>query len=329
MSEKTDDRSYKGIFGALYMLREFIQTFVDEPWVETLETSNLELMGTEFVDKRLIASSQDLLFKVKREEDPALFVVMLEFQKKPDKYMALRMLHYLCTVYLSLLGRDRKQRNSLLREGKLPPLFPVVLYKGRRVWGAAKEVSELIDSGFWEEGERLGFLRQYMPRFRYLCIDQERLSDEFLEEKGTLVSALFFMERVGRDGIESEKEDLARVARLMEPHLKSDEGRRTVWRILERFRVLSGLGKMENREAVVAKLESIVEVKTMLEETMEKIKAKARHEGEVLGMEKGKIEGKMEQKVETAIRLLNKGHTPQEVAEIVDLPEEEIKKLLH
>jgi hypothetical protein len=163
--------------------------------------------------------------------------------------------------------KERRERKNFLKKGRLPPVFPVVLYNGKRVWTPPKEISELIDfdfSGGGEEGGegggKLSFLKEYIPRFRYLCIDQKRVTDEFLEEKGTMVSGLIFMERVGRDGIESEKEDLARVARCFAPHLEIEEGKRMVAWMINWYNMVMGLGKMREGDAVVAKLESIVEV---------------------------------------------------------------------
>jgi predicted transposase YdaD len=75
----------------------------------------------------------------------------------------------------------------------------------------------------------------------------------------------------------------------------------------------------------------------MIEDGLERMKQRERKIGEARGIEigeargeaKGEAKGKYEQKLDTAKKLLAKGHSPKEVAEIVELDEEEIHKLLH
>ena len=59
----------------------------------------------------------------------------------------------------------------------------------------------------------------------------------------------------------------------------------------------------------------------MIEDGLERMKQRERKIGEA--------RGEHEQKVKTAKKLLAKGYPPGEVAEIVELDEEEIHKLLH
>ena len=68
-----------------------------------------------------------------------------------------------------------------------------------------------------------------------------------------------------------------------------------------------------------------LEVKTMLEKNVERWRDRERRIGEA----RGEARGELKQKRKTALKLLAKGHEPSEVAEIVELPEEEVRKLLH
>ena len=88
-----------------------------------------------------------------------------------------------------------------------------------------------------------------------------------------------------------------------------------------------------------------LEVKTMLEKNVERWRNHERKIGEARGIEigeergeargiergeaRGEARGKQEQKEATALKLLAKGMDPKEVAEIVELPEDEVRKLLH
>jgi hypothetical protein len=60
-------------------------------------------------------------------------------QSSGDRWMALRM-----QVYVGLLYQDLVKRRRLGRNGKLPPVLPIVLYAGERPWRASKSVSGLV-----------------------------------------------------------------------------------------------------------------------------------------------------------------------------------------
>ena len=109
-SSKQHDRGHKRLFSNPVILRQLLETCVDEPWVSELDFSSLEYLATEHVDRRLIASQNDMLFQIRFANSPALLLVILEFQSTPDRFMALRVLNYLCTVY--------KTYNNSLHKGR-------------------------------------------------------------------------------------------------------------------------------------------------------------------------------------------------------------------
>lgn len=96
--------------------------------------------------------------------------------------MALRILTYTCLTYEELI-----RRGDLKRDNKLPPLLPVTIYNGRSRWGAAKDVAELI-------APVKKPLAQYLPSFRYLVLDLQRIGEKDPESRD-LVTSLGIMER--------------------------------------------------------------------------------------------------------------------------------------
>jgi predicted transposase YdaD len=372
---KPADRSYKYLFSDPVMLRQLLETCVDEPWVKQIDFSSLKFLSTEHVGKRLIASQNDLLFQVEfkyplkdcskndSENDPendsendsenrsALLLVILEFQSSPEPFMALRLLHYLCAVYLSMLTRNKKKRNkhrkirSVPRENqKLPPVFPVVLYKGDAPWNAPFEFSQLIDVlGDEQKGDSaLHPLRAYVPRFRYFCIDEQRIDENWLHAKGNLISALFMLESADEHDIESK---LHRLVDYIEKHLDQPENRHAARRLIEWFQMLLDLGLKDGMDLVHEEIRDRLEIKTMLEKTIARIKqkehargmaegraegmAEGRAEGMAEGRAEGMAEGERKGRIKVAQNLLSQGKTPAEVAKLVELSEEEVRKLLH
>jgi len=343
MSKKTKkptnphDRGYKTLFSNPVILRQLFETCVDEPWVKELDFSSLEYLNTEHVDKRLTASQNDMLFQIRFGNNPALLLVILEFQSTTDRFMALRVLHYLCSVYLSFI-KMKKQKKQKVKT--LPPVFPIVLYNGKRPWKAPLEISKLIHlpknianlntDESCEPLDIFGSLKAYTPSFKYLCIDEGRIDPAILEEKKTLISALFFMERTRIDGI---KLDMQKFSTYVGKYLDNDENRAATQQLMEHVEILLGCNILEGDEIIEGKIKTGKDVSTMLEKTIQEIRRREREIGRARGIEigeaRGEARGEHEQKVKTARKLLAKGYPPKEVAEIVELDEEEIHKLLH
>ena len=90
---------------------------------------------------------------------------------------------------------------------------------------------------------------------------------------------------------------------------------------MEHLEILFGCNILEGDEIIDGKIKTGKDVSTMLEKTIQEIRRREREIGEA--------RGEHEQKLKTARKLLSKGYPPKEVAEIVELNEEEIHKLLH
>jgi predicted transposase/invertase (TIGR01784 family) len=67
----------------------------------------------------------------------------------------------------------------------------------------------------------------------------------------------------------------------------------------------------------------------MLEKTIARIKQKEHARGMAEGRAEGMAEGERKGRTKVAQKLLSQGKTPAEVAKLVELSEEEVRKLLH
>jgi hypothetical protein len=162
---------------------------------ERLDFSTLERCDGSYVTEGHRRLEQDMVWRVewkgeatederRRGERSWLYVyLLLEFQSRVERFMAVRMLNYLSLLYLDLV-----KRRELTESGKLPPVLPLVLYNGERRWSAPRQVSELIETV-------PGGLSVYRPRLEYLLIDENRYSDEELAALENLAAALFRLEQ--------------------------------------------------------------------------------------------------------------------------------------
>src|SRR5471032_2336827 len=109
--------------------------------------------------------------------------LLLEFQSRSDHWMALRM-----QVYIGLLYQDLIKRHELPQPDRLPPVFPDVLYNGRRPWKACLNLTELV-AGVPSD------LRHLQATQQYLLIDQQRLNPSELALVDNFAALVFRIER--------------------------------------------------------------------------------------------------------------------------------------
>jgi hypothetical protein len=67
----------------------------------------------------------DIAWKIKVSGDWDCLYLLIEFQRRVDKHMALRMM-----VYIGLLYQDLIKRADVRADGRLTPTLPIVLYNG-------------------------------------------------------------------------------------------------------------------------------------------------------------------------------------------------------
>ncbi len=92
--------------------------------------------------------------------------MLIEFQSRVDKYMALRVM-----VYVGLLYQDLIKRGEVLADGRLPPVLFIVLYNGSQRWSAVSDVCDLIPPV-------PGLVEQFKPRLKHLLIDENAYKAE-------------------------------------------------------------------------------------------------------------------------------------------------------
>ena len=163
------DHSYKHLFSHPEMVADLLRGYVREPWVEQLDFTTLTRVNDGYVSDDLREREDDIVWRIRWQGDDQrwLYVyLLLEFQSRPDRFMALRLM-----TYLGLLYEDLRKAGQLTAAGKLPPVLPLVLYNGRRRWRAPEDIAELIET-------IPGGLERYRPSLRYLLLDEGRFADQ-------------------------------------------------------------------------------------------------------------------------------------------------------
>ena len=150
------DGSYRRLFSHARMVEDLIRRYVEPPWLERLDFSSLEMVPAHYVSEELEQRESDVVWRLRYGPAGEWFYVylLIEFQSRVDRFMAVRVLTYIMLLYEDLILKKR-----LTRSGKLPPVEPIVLYNGTRKWTAPLQLAELIES--------LPGHESHQPRFEY------------------------------------------------------------------------------------------------------------------------------------------------------------------
>jgi hypothetical protein len=270
------DHSYKQLFSHREMVRDLLTGFVREEWVRQADLSSLETVKGSFVTDDFREREDDIVWRVRWGESWLYVYLLIEFQSRIDRFMAVRIANY-----VSLLYQDLIAQKQYTPAGRLPPVLPIVLYNGELRWGAACELAELIESV-------PGGLETYRPRLRYLLLDEGAIVSDpgFAPELRNLAAALFQLERA-RD----EAAWLGLYQRLVAA-LDSqalDGLKRSFGRWIYKSYVL------KKRPGIsLPDINDFNEVHAVLEERVEQWNRELIEKGRLLGREEGREEGRLE-----------------------------------
>ncbi len=271
------DSGYRLLYSHRRLVADLLQGFVDEPWVQEIEWSTLQLEDSQHVGSRLAQRRNDLVWRMSIKDGRPLFVyLMLEFQSTVDRHMAVRLLSYLGLFYEQLL------RSGSLQGHKLPVVVPVVLYNGGSAWSAELDVRELVE-------EVPGGLAEYHPRLRYKVIEA-RSCVELEDSRENLSDVMFRLERAQTEA------DAKRAVALLQEWLAAGEHatlRRDFSQWITQVVLSARLPGTQVPEA-----RELAEVMKVLDEEMvpwtERWKAEGVAQGKAEGVAQGKAEGMAE-----------------------------------
>jgi predicted transposase/invertase (TIGR01784 family) len=261
------DQGYKRLFSHPQTVEELIRGFLRPDWVERLDVSTLERVGSGFISDDLRERQSDVVWRVKwRSEREGWFYLylLLEFQSTSYPFMAVRML-----TYVSLLLEEILRKEKLKPGSRIPVILPVVLYNGKRPWRAPLDLAELFL-------DVPASLRRHLPRLRYLVLDENRLKLDRPELSRNTVASLFRIETT------EEPQRFLQLTRELAARLPSGEPelRRTItiWLLSVLRRSFPGATIPETVD---------LEDTSMLEENMRAWSQKQRREGRKEGKQEG------------------------------------------
>jgi predicted transposase YdaD len=155
------DSSYRRLFAHPELVCELLAACLPFAWASKLNAEGCRRVNASYASDGGQQRHDDMVWRVQSVGGPAELYVLLEFQSRPDRCMALRM-----QVYTGLLLEDLHKQRLLPAGRPFPKLLPLVLYAGARPWTSAVTMLDLQD----QDGE----LDEYQPQQRYLLLDLAR-----------------------------------------------------------------------------------------------------------------------------------------------------------
>ncbi len=151
------DAFFKDLFTRLDVAADFLARYLPPAIVAQLDLTKLEIVKDSFVDEELQAHFSDLVYRVRVAGRSEVYVcILLEHKSAPDKWVAYQILCYITRLW----GRAQESGAK-----KLPRIFPLVIYHGKRRWTVKPNLTALVESADHPEW------RKYIPDFEYHLFD--------------------------------------------------------------------------------------------------------------------------------------------------------------
>ena len=163
------DPAYKLLYSHRRMTADLLRGFLPDGPEAGFDFGTLEPLPASHVGRGLKRREGDLMWRVRARAAPGdgwvHVLVLLEFQSRVDRHMALRAMTYSGLALEGLVrrgeGSREDARSTFPRRSLLPPVIPFVVYNGKRRWTAPLDVSELFAPA----------LARLRPSNRYVLLD--------------------------------------------------------------------------------------------------------------------------------------------------------------
>ncbi|MEO7496977.1 MAG: Rpn family recombination-promoting nuclease/putative transposase [Massilia sp.] len=176
------DLEYKQLFGHPELVRDLLAGFTPFACFADLPPEAFERVNASFVSDLVVERHGDMLWRVQLDGECLYVFLLLEFQSRSDRWMALRM-----QVYVGLFYQDLVKRCLVSERDKLPPVLPLVFYNGEDPWSAQADLTDLL-------APAPDWLAPFQAGQRYVLIDQQALDPATLPVHGNLLATMFQFE---------------------------------------------------------------------------------------------------------------------------------------
>ena len=134
-----EDAFFKTAFSYVRVIELLIRSQVPE-WADKIDYSSLQRLSGEFVDDKLRNRYADRVWMGQSLDPGTVYMLVLEFQGRPERHMALR-----TTVYSALAVQELLRHDKELASGDRDlAVVSLVLHHGDRQWNAPTRLRDLF-----------------------------------------------------------------------------------------------------------------------------------------------------------------------------------------
>lgn len=168
------DAFFRESFGRREIAVDFLRCQLPPALLEDIDLATLEISKDTYVASDLRSAYSDLVYRVRHRDGPLTIYLLFEHKSSPEHWTLLQLLRYVAAE-----GETYRRQHPDAR--RLPPVYPLVIYHGRRPWQVPASFHHLV-----EPLPRA--LTPFVPQFTYGLHDISARTDA--EIKGDVLTRL-------------------------------------------------------------------------------------------------------------------------------------------
>ena len=285
---------------------DLLQIFVPASVTEGLDYEGLTLDTTNYISPALKAFNSDIVYRTTCGETNVYVAVLVEHKTRMELYPHLQILDYEGGIW----------RHDTANEKPLSVVIPIVIYQNERSY-TKKEFHEYFVN-------LPPHLKRFVPKMDYVLININKIPDKkiFKLKANSILRSLLLAYKHASDN-EFVKKHFMEFFRFFDDNPHKEYYFQQMLVYLNNYAEIS---PAEMMQLVKQYFNPVLKEKAM--STYEQFVLIGKNEGKIEGKIEGEIKGKTEADLRAVKRLSAKGFTIVEIADCIDLPIEEVKKLL-
>jgi len=304
------DRYIRSMMTNPKVIQEFFESNLPQEIKDKLDFDSITPQKDSFIDDKLRLQIADILFSVNFQGEPGYLYLLLEHASTPDKMLPFRMLKYMAAIMDQHLAKGKTE--------KLPIIYPLILYTGRKPFNYSMDLFDLFGS------QR--DLAKTIFTTPYQLVDLTQVPDELLKQYLWFGTAALIAKHIQDEDILPTLKEIVKILKILEE--KGEEG--YIYTVIS---YVVEAGEVGDKDAFVQTitqgLASLNEerVMTILEQFKPEIYNRGLEKGLQQGVQQGIEKGKLEALHSVAFNLLNLGINFEQVGQATGLSIKELEML--
>lgn len=203
LNSRIRDSSSKIIFDDNILCSQFLQDYIDLPYLKNVRPEDIEDVSDQYVPLFAEERNADRVKKVHiKGEIPFFLLSLIEHKTKIDYNVCMQIFRYMIYIWDAYEKEAEKLQMGISRHAdfKYPPVLPIVYYEGSKRWTVPLDFKSRIMNG--------DIFREYIPDFNYYLIPLRDYSNEELMAREDEISLVMLINKM------QTKEDIEAFRRL-------------------------------------------------------------------------------------------------------------------